>query len=137
MYHANLELVVGIMACNLIGAIIVPVDMPLFDGEFKKWKGIINNCEASCILTNNDILEKISATSNAEFNNTPVYSQTDGKSNEELCVINDIALLQYTSGSTKEPKGVMVTNLSLINNLQNIMAKLGLNETSRWVSWLP
>jgi acyl-CoA synthetase (AMP-forming)/AMP-acid ligase II len=50
---------------------------------------------------------------------------------------DDVALLQYTSGSTSSPRGVMVTHRNLLDNLQT-SARLGRHDRhSVSVSWLP
>src|SRR6202035_1468104 len=50
---------------------------------------------------------------------------------------NDIALLQYTSGSTGDPKGVTLTHANLIANMRAIgtATQMGANDVG--VSWLP
>ncbi len=52
-------------------------------------------------------------------------------------VEDDIAFLQYTSGSTSEPKGVMITHKNLAHNLECIIKELDANTTTICVSWLP
>ncbi|WCM91937.1 fatty acyl-AMP ligase [Acidovorax sp. NCPPB 2350] len=49
----------------------------------------------------------------------------------------DTALLQYTSGSTSDPKGVVVTHASIMANLAGIETKFGLGPDSRGMVWLP
>jgi acyl-CoA synthetase (AMP-forming)/AMP-acid ligase II len=49
----------------------------------------------------------------------------------------DIAVLQYTSGSTARPKGVMITHGNLIDNLQHQRKRYGLGPSTRAVIWLP
>lgn len=49
----------------------------------------------------------------------------------------DLAFLQYTSGSTSSPKGVMVTHDNLLENLEMIARAFGNTERSTYVSWLP
>ncbi|MEO1593250.1 MAG: AMP-binding protein, partial [Cyanobacteria bacterium J06632_22] len=48
-----------------------------------------------------------------------------------------LALLQYTSGSTGYPKGVMVSHANLMQNLATIHQRFGHNSDSRGVIWLP
>ncbi|HEX5715470.1 MAG TPA: AMP-binding protein, partial [Thermoanaerobaculia bacterium] len=50
---------------------------------------------------------------------------------------DDLALLQYTSGSTATPKGVMVSHGNLIHNLHAIQRMFALSADDVSVSWLP
>ena len=50
---------------------------------------------------------------------------------------NAAAFLQYTSGSTAEPRGVVVTHANLVHNLADSQALAGHDRTSASVSWLP
>ena len=50
---------------------------------------------------------------------------------------DDIAFLQYSSGSTRFPHGVVVTHRALLNNLAAHGHGMGLIETDRCISWLP
>ena len=50
---------------------------------------------------------------------------------------SDIALLQYTSGSTGDPKGVVLTHLNLLANMRALAAAVELGPSDVGVSWLP
>ncbi|MGD9614027.1 MAG: fatty acyl-AMP ligase [Alphaproteobacteria bacterium] len=50
---------------------------------------------------------------------------------------DDIAFLQYTSGSTSAPKGVMVSHANLLANLAMIARAFGNTKSSTHVSWVP
>jgi fatty-acyl-CoA synthase len=50
---------------------------------------------------------------------------------------SDLALLQYTSGSTGNPKGVMLTHANLLANVRAIGEALGMRSDDVGVSWLP
>jgi acyl-CoA synthetase (AMP-forming)/AMP-acid ligase II len=50
---------------------------------------------------------------------------------------NDPALIQYTSGSTGEPKGVLLSHENLLTNIRAIGAALSIEPSDVGVSWLP
>ena len=50
---------------------------------------------------------------------------------------SDLGLIQYTSGSTGNPKGVMLSHDNLIANSRMITRAFGMTRTSSGCSWLP
>lgn len=50
---------------------------------------------------------------------------------------DDIAFLQYTSGSIAHPKGVMLTHNNLLSNIKAITSLMQINTISTIFSWLP
>ena len=48
-----------------------------------------------------------------------------------------IAMLQYTSGSTGSPKGVVLRHADLLANIRSIGTQIGANASDVFVSWLP
>src|SRR5262249_11150272 len=61
---------------------------------------------------------------------------SDGWS-EPRAGVDDLALLQYTSGSTAIPKGVMVTHANLLQNERMVQRGFGHDRRTIFVSWLP
>lgn len=138
MYQQEKEFIVGFFACNMIGAIAVPVDMPTQIDNIEKWVNIIENCESKVILTNKSSRKDISQLFADKIH---VYSEQTCHQTQEVesleIVEGRIAFLQYTSGSTSLPKGVMVSNYALLNNLGQISEKMDCGKESRWVTWAP
>jgi FkbH-like protein len=56
---------------------------------------------------------------------------------EPDCGADDVAYLQYTSGSTSSPKGVAISHRNVLHNLSYIDADFQHSETSASVTWLP
>jgi len=74
------------------------------------------------------------------FSGTPEDFDTIPESDAELVApaATDIAYLQYTSGSTRFPRGVEINHATVLNNAREIAADgLCLTNADRFVSWLP
>src|SRR5215204_1524888 len=66
-----------------------------------------------------------------------VAANVDEDWQPESASAGDLAFLQYTSGSTGNPRGVMLTHANLLHNASLIFQVYGHTETDSYVSWLP
>lgn len=148
-YPPGLEMICAFFACARIGLIPVPVYPPANQGFFsslQKMNFIALDCGAKAVLTDRTYywsmqinltrkkLASFSFKSEAVAGlDWIVSSDARVKSGLELKEDgSDILFIQYTSGSTNHPKGVMVSHENIIYNGQTVVDHKPIG-----VSWLP
>jgi acyl-CoA synthetase (AMP-forming)/AMP-acid ligase II len=83
-------------------------------------------------------LKWIVADDDVKKQSVPQTSQADAASaGPKSAASDDVAFLQFTSGSTSDPKGVMITYGNLAHNLTLITSELNASADTVVVSWLP
>ncbi len=142
LFPASLEFVVSYFACLMAGIVAVPLMLPRRNAGYDSSAAIIADCQPRIALTlPDDALPGAALRQRLEA--AGVEPLGVGPSNElpkHLSVGNgrdDLAFLQYTSGSTSQPKGVMVSHGNLIDNLEMIRARYGNHAGSTHVGWIP
>ena len=150
LFHAGLDFITSFFGCLYAGALAVPSTFPKPRRPMPRLQSIARNCGATAVLTDSNtlgVIDKVSGT--PEFANTKwiaVDSITDSAASKlsplEISR-SDLAFLQYTSGSTSDPKGVMVSHGNLLHNLETIRQGFDLRsaeeggEVQNGVFWLP
>jgi fatty-acyl-CoA synthase len=145
--ETSVGFVEAFFACQYAGLVAVPLAIPMGIGQrasyIVKLKGLISSCAPAAIISSDEWVPLISSAtenappphilSNAEFNALPERDIALTKPSAD-----DIAYLQYTSGSTRFPRGVIITQRSVMANLQVISHDgIKLRAGDRCVSWLP
>ena len=81
--------------------------------------------------------QKLCAKRTADVNDVPKTAWTPVETIAHHAHGDDTAFLQYTSGSTGDPKGVTLTHANLLANIRSIVAGIELRSDDVAVSWLP
>ena len=145
LYPPGLDYIAAFFGCLYAGAIAIPSYPPRLNRPDARLQGIVNDAQASIVLT----LPPIRASIERRFGHTPELSAmqwevTDGLDNRwgekwhAPAISGDtLAFLQYTSGSTSAPKGVMVTHHNILHNERMIQQGFEHTTDSIVVGWLP
>jgi acyl-CoA synthetase (AMP-forming)/AMP-acid ligase II len=145
LFAPGLDFIVAYFGCLLAGVIPVPMMLPRRNSSLDSSASIVADCSPRFVITNThlriarpDVIERFSRPQMQWL--MVDEAGEEGKPQEHALPApgpQDIAFLQYTSGSTSDPKGVMVTHGNLIENLEMIRVTLGNTRRSTYVSWVP
>ncbi|HTT80310.1 MAG TPA: fatty acyl-AMP ligase [Stellaceae bacterium] len=137
----GIDFLVGLFGCVLAGVIAAPLMPPRRHAARDAGDAIVADCAprlalAPAALMAGDLVNRFAADLEWLAVDGAPARPLDG-SPPRAGSGRDIALLQYTSGSTSAPKGVMVSHADLIANLAMIAQAFGNTSASTCVSWLP
>lgn len=147
VYPAGTEFVCAFLACLYAGIVPVPVprSAPGSDrGQLERTARILPDADATIVLTTAAEADSLRMRLRAQAEGpTPPVVCSDRLSGDgeawcmPLLTPQSLAVLQYTSGSTSDPKGVMVTHGSLLANLAAVQQQCASGPTDVGVGWLP
>src|SRR4051812_940856 len=150
VYPAGLEFISAFFGCMYAGVVAVPATYPKPKRPMPRLQRIAVDCDAHVALSTAQTLTTLDPDLLSADGATNQWIATD-ELNTDLADLwhrpavdkNDLAFLQYTSGSTSDPKGVMVSHANLLANLERIRQSFGIGDleedlaSSTGVSWLP
>ncbi|HAT8860184.1 TPA: AMP-binding protein [Legionella pneumophila subsp. pneumophila] len=146
LFAPGLPLIQAFLGCLYAGCIAVPIYPPAQEKLLDKAQRIVTNSKPIIVLMIADHIKKFTAdelNTNPKFLKIPAIAldsiELNRSSSWQPTSIksNDIAFLQYTSGSTMHPKGVMVSHHNLLDNLNKIFTSFHMNDETIIFSWLP
>ena len=150
VYPPGLEFIAAYFGCIYAGVLPVPATYPKPRRPMPRLDAIVENCHPRLVLTHSSSLDGLALDKQSPALRELTWEPTDhlasaGNTNYQPVVrsAEDLAFLQYTSGSTSDPRGVMVTHGNLLHNLQAICEGFGIEDQSHpshistGVFWLP
>lgn len=145
LYPPGLEFIAAFFGCLYAGVVAVPAYPPRFNRSMSHLQNIVVDAQATVVLTTTSILSNLKqwfaeapelaalhwlATDNAVSTLAEDWQEPGVGS-------NTLAFLQYTSGSTATPKGVMVSHGNLLHNSAYLDHNWEHTTDSVLVTWLP
>ncbi|MGW2332238.1 fatty acyl-AMP ligase [Streptomyces sp. NPDC001700] len=145
LYPEGIDFAVAFLGCLYAGVIAVPAPLPgRYRHQRERVTSIARNAGVSLVLTNGEAHDDVQAWAADQDSVRANCLRTDdaeqtapGEWLPPELGQDTLALLQYTSGSTGEPKGVMITHGNLLHNVDSLRRAFGLDENTRFGSWIP
>ncbi len=145
LYPPGLDYIAAFFGCLYAGATAVPGYPPRFHRSLERLQLMAADAQATTALTTTPLLAK----TKQWFTWTPELSNLRWLATDQpdmslantwtppVITSQTLALLQYTSGSTNLPKGVMLNHENLLHNAQQTERILEHSEDNLGVGWLP
>ncbi|MGB5257187.1 MAG: AMP-binding protein, partial [Woeseiaceae bacterium] len=145
---SNESFVIAFWAAILGGIVPVPVAVGISDEHRLKLFRIVNQLERATLFTEMGLLERLlefakqrelTDISHLLETRTVLMSDVEPAAHGEVFAAkpDDIAFIQYSSGSTSDPKGVVLTHRNLCINIRAIVEATGWNAEDQSLSWMP
>lgn len=146
LFSPGLPLIQAFWGCLYAQCVAVPIYPPAQEKLIEKAQRIVMNSKPYFVLMTANHITKfcdMDKQSKATFASIPCLAMESinlehhKKWQAKSIHSHDIAFIQYTSGSTMHPKGVMISHLNLLDNMEKICVSFQLNEETVLFSWLP
>ena len=137
------------LGIQLAGGVPLPIYPPArlaqIEDHLRRHERILDNADAEWLITFDEarrVSRLLAARSDGGCRVATVRELTEaGESGPEPGLLapgpDDIAFLQYTSGSTGQPKGVILTHRNVLASLKSMAEALSVTPRDVFVSWLP
>ncbi|HEV2763301.1 MAG TPA: condensation domain-containing protein, partial [Pyrinomonadaceae bacterium] len=145
LYPPGLDYVAAFFGCLYAGVAAVPAYPPRLNRNLTRIEKIVHDAQPSAALTAPQILSRVRPLlAEREGLGALRWLATEGGPGGDASawaepqVSGDtLAMLQYTSGSTGTPRGVMLSHANLLHNSSLLAHSFGYTPASRCLTWLP
>ncbi|GIQ69440.1 amino acid adenylation domain-containing protein [Xylanibacillus composti] len=136
-----IDFLVSFWACILGGFIPVPITASLQPEHLRKLENIWRLLEHPWLITDFDLQKaelSLSVQRDGNFILRPEKGEIgQGAGSVRQCEEEEVAFIQFSSGSTGEPKGVMLTHRNLLANIRAIQKGMEFEPDGRCLNWMP
>jgi acyl-CoA synthetase (AMP-forming)/AMP-acid ligase II len=145
LFPPGIDFIAAYMGCLYAGVIAVPSYPPRINRPSPRIQTIVADSDSAIVLTTGEIY----ASMEQRFEHTPdlkdliwldtatIPQDLENQWKPPAITPETLAFLQYTSGSTSQPKGVMVSHANLLHNLEMIRQGFHIDSEETAVIWLP
>jgi len=148
VFPPGLDFISAFFGCIYAGVLAVPATYPKPRRPMPRLAAIAEDCRPAAVLTTSQTLATLELARTAPqleklswIAIDEIPSAAESAWNRPDLKADSLAFLQYTSGSTSDPKGVMVSHGNLLHNLEMIRSGFDIGESvpaeSCGVFWLP
>lgn len=141
LYPSGIDYIVAFFGCLCANLIAVPLHAPRPGHSDARIAAVIADCGAAVVLrppaSSRDGGDTRQEHGVPAIELPPHAALAGGDGARPVPDADSIAYLQYTSGSTGSPNGVMATHRSVLANLELIRGGFNFTEDDAFVSWLP
>ncbi len=141
LYENTFEFITVFLASKLAGLVPIPMNPPKSNRRDHRLSTILKDSCPEAILTSGVIIDKYTKFLETSADIAQILNLEecgiDGSYELTLERSDDISFIQYTSGSTSVPKGVIISHENLISNLQSMRYHYSIDSESVLCSWLP
>lgn len=144
LYPSGLDYVTAFFGCLYAGAVAVPAYPPTRQARsLERIAGIIQDCGVDTALTTAEFAGRLASRAPAVAGLRLVATDSVARGDAAdgwtpyRADERTTAFIQYTSGSTSSPRGVVLSHGNLLSNAQVTQQAFGTSTDTRVVSWLP
>jgi len=111
------EWIISALAVHWFGGVVVPIDARLSESEAVH---ILRLSDSKLIITDSPSEEFAKVCSQVEFDEIKDYYKSPGMEREKSLTLEDLAVLFFTSGTTGNSKGVMLSHRNIMSNVDQV-----------------